>query len=95
MKSFQSFLKENEDTGSGAIKAVRNGIGIRDSFWDDFILLLNNPEAVSELFNVPVEKIGTWHEKIKSVLSKVQEDDNEMIPKDKKSILKTGLPEKI
>lgn len=93
MKSFHSFLHIKENRETGAMKAIRNGLGIKESFWDDFILLLNNAEAVSDLFDVPVEKVGTWHETIKNSINKVQGADKEVIPKNKKRLLKTGLPE--
>jgi len=94
MLSFEDFLRINEDSReSGATKAIRNGIGISKNFWDDFLLLLNNAEAVSDLLDVPVEKIGTWRESINKAIDKVHASDGEVIPKEKKRLLKTGLPE--
>jgi len=98
MRSFQSFckIKESTDTvDSSKSKAIRNGLGIRDGFWDDFLLLLNNAEAVASLLDVPVEKVGTWHDIVKKELEKVHDSDNEVIPRDKKRLLKTGLPEDV
>jgi len=88
----------NESTGSleeSKSKAIRNGLGIREGFWDDFLLLLNNVEAVASLLDVSPEKVGTWHEAIKKELEKVHDSDNEVVPKDKNRLLKTGLPEDI
>jgi len=97
MQSFKSFcqkIEENSDHHeTGAVKAIRNGLGINKSFWDDFMLLLNNAEAVADLLRLPPEKVGTWSELVKNSLKKVHEADNEIVPKDKKRLLKTGLPE--
>jgi hypothetical protein len=95
MLSFEDFLSNiNENSHeSGAIKAIRNGIGINKNFWEDFLLLLNNAEAVSSLLDVPVEKIGTWHDSIKKAMDDVHKADGEIIPSRKKKLLKTGLPE--
>ena len=97
MRSFKEFLNNiKEDSHeSGAMKAIRNGIGIDKSFWENFILLLNDAESVSDLLNIPVEKIGTWRESITQTLDKVHSVDGEVIPKEKKRLLKTGLPEDI
>lgn len=93
MQSFHEFLEEAGNSQSKDAKAIRNGIGIRDTFWDDFLLLLNDAEAVSSLLKVPVEKVGTWHEIIKRNLESVYNSDNELVPKKNKKLLKTGLPE--
>ena len=94
MRSFKSFFDIREDSQeTNAMKAIRNGLGINKDFWDQFLLLLNNSEALSDLLNVPVEKIGTWYELVKNNLDKVHESDGEVIPKEKKRLLKTGLPE--
>lgn len=95
MRSFKEFLNNiNEESHEhGAMKAIRNGVGIDKNFWDNFILLLNDAESVSDLLNVPTEKIGTWRESITQALDKVHGADGEVIPKDKKRILRTGLPE--
>lgn len=95
MRSFKDFLVDlNEDSHeSGAMKAIRNGIGIDKAFWDNFLLLLNDTESVSDLLNAPTEKVGTWRKAIKNALDKVHRADGETIPKEKKRLLKTGLPE--
>lgn len=62
------------------------GKNIRDDFWEDFILLLNNPEALSMLLDVPEDNIITWYGKIKKYLD---EKDNETeIYKKRRKLLK-------
>lgn len=98
MNSFKKFCENKENSpldDENSLKAIRNGLGIKENFWEDFLALINNAEVVSSLLKVPVEKIGTWRNLIKQGLKKVHDSDNEIIPKDKKRLLKTGLPEEI
>lgn len=62
------------------------GKNIRDDFWDDFILLLNNPEALSVLLDVPEDNIITWYGKIKKYLD--EKDDETEIYKKRRKLLK-------
>lgn len=62
------------------------GKNIRDDFWDDFILLLNNPEALSVLLDVPEDNIITWYGKIKKYLD--DKDDEAEIYKKRRKLLK-------
>jgi hypothetical protein len=94
VQSFQKFLENHESSHEdGAMKAIRNGLGIRDKFWDDFLSLLNNSQAVSDLLNVPPEKVSTWYSCVKNGLERVNKADSEVIPKDKKKLMRTSLPE--
>mgnify|MGYP006056577383 CR=1 FL=1 len=74
----------------GAAEAIRVGLNVRDDFWDDFLMVVNNSGALSELLDVPTTKISGWHEKIKAALSRVREADAQ--PSDKGKMIKTGLP---
>lgn len=95
MHSFERYyrIKEDLDSQKSELKAIRNGLGIRESFWEDFLALLNNAEAVASLLNVSPEKVGTWTNLIKQGLKEVHDSDNEIVPKNKKRLLRTGLPE--
>ena len=88
-----SLLERHNDDASMA--AIRNGIGIRANFWEDFLLLLNDSEGLSDLLGVPVDKIGTWHDAVKKNLNRVQESDGEVVTKEKNKLLKTGLSEEL
>lgn len=95
MVSFQK-LWENIEKNIASDKsqeAIRTGMNIRDDFWDDFLLLINNSTALSELLEVPVSKIAGWHQKIKAALDSVQQADTVPDAKDKGKMLHTGLPE--
>jgi len=70
--------------------AIRTGINIRDDFWDDFLLLINNSEALSELLDVPTTTISGWHSKVHEMLSKVKKSDENPEPGKKSKMVHTG-----
>lgn len=78
-----------------AMSAIRTGIGIREEFWDDFLQVINNSEGLSQLLDIPVTKIASWHEKVKQVLDQVQKADATPDPKDNGKLLKTGQSDEI
>lgn len=75
-----------------AMSAIRTGLGVNDSFWDDFLKVINNSEGLSELLEIPVTKISKWHANVKNVLEKVRSSDGTPSQKKNKKLLKTGLP---
>lgn len=77
-------LVENDD--SKAVLAIKHGQNIRDDFWDDFIRLTNNPEALSELLGVSSQDIALWPIKIKEQLDKLENDVEDV----KTKVLDTG-----
>jgi hypothetical protein len=87
--------KEKSPQDDRAMSAIRTGIGVRDEFWDDFLLVINNAEGLSELLDIPTVKISGWHEKVKKVLDKVQQADGTPEPKDNGKLLKTGHSDEI
>lgn len=99
MISFQKLwenIEKGDDIGTQADAAIRTGIGVREDFWDDFLLVINNSSGLSELLDVPVTKIAKWHERVKTALNRVQEAD--LTPdssKAKKKMIHTGLPTEI
>lgn len=66
---------------SVALRAIRNGMNLRKedcgSFWDDFIQVCGDADAMAELLEIPREKITGWPSKIKESLSQVEEKDNQ------------------
>lgn len=100
MVSFQKLWENMESSRKGghhlddkAMEAIRNGINVREDFWDDFLLVVNNSGALSVLLDVPVTKISAWHQKVKEALDRVQKADAVPEPKDKGKLLKTGMPD--
>ena len=97
--SFRKLWESIEDTrmdqpiDDKAMSAIRTGIGIRDTFWDDFLQLVNNADGLSDLLDVPEEKIIAWRHHITKNLNKVQDSDKSQDVQRKNKILKTGQPE--
>jgi len=80
-KDFKKKYKEEK------IKEIISfGKNIREDFWDDFILLLNNSEGLSALLGVPEDIVATWHYEIKKNLK--NKDDELEIYKQKRKMLK-------
>ena len=91
-ENIESARKGGHHLDDKAMEAIRNGINVREDFWDDFLLVINNSGAMSVLLDVPVTKIGAWHQRVKGALDKVKQADTVPDPKDNSSLLKTGLP---
>lgn len=83
-----SILKEQKDIETPAMKAIHTGINIDENFWDNFILLCNNPEGMSDLLGVSSEQITGWGNKIKHNLELVNKNINSDSQKTK--VIDTG-----
>jgi Trm5-related predicted tRNA methylase len=90
-KLWESIHSDNEHENK-ALSVIRTGIGIRETFWEDFIKLLNNSESLAELLDVPVNNIGKWRTKIKEALEEVHMHDSDSKAKKNLKLIKTGLP---
>jgi hypothetical protein len=88
----QENLAESEEN-SKALDAIRTGIGVREDFWSDFLLVINNSEALSELLDIPSTKISSWHSKVNDALSKVKAADETPEVKKKTTMMSTGDPD--
>jgi len=91
MDSFKRAKKELEDSLS--LDAIKIGMNLDENFWKNFILLLNNPDALAKLLDVPSHKITTWYSKINKYLNKYMDSvdfDNENKAKKKKRLIKTA-----
>lgn len=90
LESMEMSKKSSQDDKS--MGAIRNGLNVREDFWDDFLLVINNSGGVSELLDVPVTKIAGWHSKVREALDRVKSADAAPEPSDNGKLLKTGLP---
>ena len=92
--SFHELLEKlknsDESVENDSMAAIRNGIGIREDFWTDFLLFLNDSKGISSLLDIPIEKISSWHDKIKHNIKKVEKADNNVVTKDRGKVMKTG-----
>ena len=96
MSSFQRLWeniqaqKQKSPHDDRAMSAIRTGIGVNETFWEDFLQVINNSDGLSELLGVPVTKVAEWHDKVRHTLDRVKEADNIPDPKDNGKLLKTG-----
>lgn len=79
-----------QEVDDSIISIIKTGIGVNETFWDDFISVLNNSEGLSALFDVPVEKISTWRKKIKAGIKAVEDKDGKLEINKNKKMIKTG-----
>jgi hypothetical protein len=93
MKYAKDQGSESPEIDPMAVTAIRTGLGISESFWDDFIQILNNSEGLSALLDVSVDEISTWRKKIEDALSQVGEEDGDLDVGKNKKLVKTGQPE--
>lgn len=75
MHAYKESSKEIED--SLAVDAIRQGFLVDPNFWQNFITLLNNPEALAKLFNVPHHKVTAWYSRIEKYLQKYMEEERD------------------
>lgn len=87
---FSEILESQENTK--ALDLVRYGNTLRNgecgNFWDDFISLLSNAEGMSQLLDVPKEKITAWAGYINELRKEADNLDSTSNKKNK--IIKNG-----
>ena len=83
MGKFEKYLEEKEINN-----IIETGKNINDSFWHDFLLVLNNSSGLSSLLGVPRSKVITWNKKIKEALKENKQKEINLSKKHK--IIKTS-----
>jgi len=77
-----------------AMEAIRSGLHLRKKncgdFWEDFITVCGNADAMSALLEVPKEKVTGWNSKIREMLDKVSDADKEGEKSEKREQIPTG-----
>lgn len=76
MHSFKESSKKAEE--KMAVDTIRQGMLADPDFWQNFISLLNNPEAVAKLFDVPLHKVTSWYSRIRKYMEKYMEEDKDV-----------------
>lgn len=89
--SFYEFIEElNNNDKDAVLNLIRSGNNLRKNdcgnFWDDFINLCGNSNAMSKLLGVPKEKITGLAEKINEIRQLINNKDSNK----KNRVLKTG-----
>jgi hypothetical protein len=75
LENIDSSEKDSEHIDTKAMKAIRSGMAIGESFWDQFIQVCNNTEALAELLGVRSEQVSGWASTIKHNLERVHKAD--------------------
>lgn len=81
-----SFLDDDSRNEEKCIAAIRTGLNINADFWDGFLRLCNNADALSVLLDVPKDRIAKWSQRIRKYLEitrKLDGDQNAMSKKAK------------
>ena len=68
-----------------AQNAIRTGLNLNPDFWDNFIKITNNNEALGSLLNISSDKISEWGAKVKEALEEIKRQN-----KPEKEIISTG-----
>lgn len=68
---------EKEYGDSQALEAIANGFNVDEEFWQNFLMVLNNTEALSALLGIPAIKINKWRGRITKYLTKHLETTGE------------------
>lgn len=84
MENFSCFLENQEDLEKE--KIVRKGLNIDDNFWDNFIRICGDSNALSKLLNVPKEKISSWSSIIQNKIQEINKKDKNISSSHKKLI---------
>lgn len=89
MEHMDVFREEVHDKGDKkSAEAIRTGINIREEFWEDFLLLINNSSALAELLKVPATKISSWRSRVQRYLDLVKSEDDVPDPKKRAKMIR-------
>jgi hypothetical protein len=84
-KSFKDYIEKKEKNN-----IIETGYNISDSFWEDFLLVLNNGRGLSDLLGVSRSKVSTWNKKINEAIKDHKNKKTELKVNKKQKIIKTG-----
>ncbi len=89
MEHMEVFREQQSDKSDGkAVEAIRTGINIREDFWDDFLLLINNSSALGELLKIPATRISSWRSRVQRYLDQVKAEDEVPDPKKRSKMIR-------
>jgi hypothetical protein len=90
----ESPLNTSGDDGK-SIEIIRKGLFFNKkdyNFWEDFVSLCGNADAMSELLDVPREKITGWAGRIRKLIDETKNSSQEQDDLSKKSkMISTGV----
>lgn len=86
-------LESNQEKIKKILNIIRSGNNLKKpdcgNFWDDFISLCGNADAMSELLNVPKERVTSWSGIIDKFRQQADQEDADKSQK-KHRIIKNG-----
>jgi hypothetical protein len=68
---------EQEYVDGQALEAITNGMNVDENFWANFLSVLNNSEALSNLLGIPSVKMNKWRGRIQKYLTKYYDTQGE------------------
>lgn len=68
-------MKQDADVNTQAMQAIRTGLGVSETFWDNFLAVTNNTDGLAELLGVRPDQVAGWGARIRQNLDKVQNTD--------------------
>jgi hypothetical protein len=63
-----SLLDDESRSEEKCIAALRTGLNIDANFWEGFLRLCNNSDTLSELLDIPKDRISKWSQRIRKYL---------------------------
>jgi len=84
MKKFKDYIKDKKDHN-----VILTGLNVDENFWNNFLLVINNSQGLSDLLGVSKNKISTWNKKIRDALKEHENRDQKVLRN--KKIIRTGL----
>ena len=81
--------KDAEHIDTKSMQAIRAGISINETFWDDFLQVCNNTDALADLLNIRPEQIASWGSRVKHNLELVNKADKKQNA-EKTKVMDTG-----
>jgi len=92
LQLWENMSQQREHADTKAMMAIRTGMNISDDFWDNFISVTNNADALAELLGVREDQVRSWGGRVQEALEKVKtaDDNGEGEEKPKTKLLDTG-----
>ena len=81
----------NQPENVAAIAAIRAGNNIDPKFWDEFLILCNQANVLSELLGVRKDIIAKWPAAIRQGVATVKQMDSHEAATRKSTMLTTGF----
>jgi hypothetical protein len=71
---YQKKLRKEQDEQK-ALEAIQSGLNLDEDFWRDFLLLINNSEALGALLGIRPANIHEWRNRVSKYLRKYYEKE--------------------